>query len=173
MTEITLNFMSYNSTGINQAKIMWINDIMKTCQIDFFQLQEHFKATKSIDSFFKREFPTNDSFIIPGHREPFQDSGRPKGGLAQLSTKSLEMKKEKIAMKSWRLQAQVLHINSYKLIWINCYFPTDPQTVQYDGQELLTVLDELEHLLDNNTFDDCIIGGDLNFDSKRTTGFAS
>ena len=84
-----------------------------------------------------------------------------------------EMKKVKIATKSWRLQAQVLHINSYKLIWINCYFPTDPQTVQYDDQELLTVLDELENLLDNNTFDDCILGGDLNFDSKRTTGFAS
>ena len=38
---------------------------------------------------FKKEFPTNDSFVIPGHREPFRDAGKAKGGLAQLSSKVL------------------------------------------------------------------------------------
>ena len=32
-------------------------------------------------------------FIIPGHREPLQDSGQAKGGLAQLSCKKLVVKK--------------------------------------------------------------------------------
>ena len=57
--------------------------------------------------------------------------------------------------------------------WINCYFPTDPQTLQFDDQELLTVLEELENVLDNNIYDDCILGGDLNYDSSRNSGFAA
>ena len=92
--------MSYNSTGLDLVKTNWIRDIISTCNIDFFQLQEHFKTTKTLDSFFKKEFPTNDSFVIPGHREPFQDAGRAKGGLAQLSSKVLEIRKEIIKTKN-------------------------------------------------------------------------
>ena len=135
----TTNFMSYNSTGLDSVKCNWIRDLIKTCDIDCFQLQEHFKITKTLDSFFRREFPENESFVMPGYREPFQDAGRARGGLAQLCNKTLDIKKEKIPTKHWRLQAQILHFNSYKLIWLNCYFPTDPQTLQFDDEELLVV----------------------------------
>ena len=54
---------------------------------------------------------------------------------------------------------------------INCYFPTDPQTVQYDEVELIPVLTELENILDTNSFDDLVLGGDFNFDKRRVTGF--
>ena len=36
--------MSYNSTGFDRPKILWINELMNTFKIDCFQLQEHFKA---------------------------------------------------------------------------------------------------------------------------------
>ena len=129
--------------------------------------------TKSLETFFKKEFPKMDSFVRPAYREIFQESGRGKGGLAQLVSKTLNIKKEKIPTKHWRLQAQVLHISDYRLIWINCYFPTDLQTMHFDDQELVSVLDELENILDNNDFEDCIIGGDFNYDMKRNTGFAT
>ena len=103
--------MSYNSTGLDSVKADWIRNLIKTCRIDLFQLQEHFKATKSIDSYFRKEFPMCDSFPTPGYREPFQDSGRAKGGLAQLVDKKMNFKKEKISSQSWRIQAQVLHID--------------------------------------------------------------
>ena len=138
--------MSYNSTGLDNIKSSWIRDLMKTCKIDYFQLQEHFKTTKSLDTFFRREFSTHDSFVIPGYREPFQDAGRAKGGLAQLSCKQNDIKKERISTKNWRIQAQILHINDYKIIWINCYFPTDPKTLQFNDEELSTVLDEIEQI---------------------------
>ena len=77
-----LNFMSYNSTGLDLVKTNWIRDVIKTFNIDFFQLQEHFKTIKTLDSYFRKEFPGNDSIVVPGHREPFQESGRAKGGLA-------------------------------------------------------------------------------------------
>ena len=173
MASDLLSFMSYNSTGLDLVKTNWIRDIIETCDIDYFQLQEHFKTTKTLDSYFRREFPTHDSYPIPGHREPFQDSGRAKGGLLQLSSKVLETKKKRIQTKTWRLQAQVLHIKQYKLMWINCYFPTDPQTLQFNDDELEAVLKEVEDILDNNSFDDCIIGGDINFDSTRRSGFSN
>ena len=163
--------MSYNSTGLDPAKIDWIRNLSDTCKIDFLQLQEHFKTTKTLDSHFRKEFPRFDSFVTPAFREAFQDSGRAKGGLAQLVDKKRKIKKEKLTSNSWRIQAQLLHINSYKLIWLNCYFPTDPQTLQYDDSELISVLDEMEKILDNNEFDDCLIGGDLNFDNSRGSGF--
>ena len=77
-----LNFMSYNSTGLDNAKIVWINDLIKTFNIDFMQLQEHFKAYKSVDTIFKRAFPDYDNFTVPAYKEPGQQCGRAKGGLS-------------------------------------------------------------------------------------------
>ena len=173
MTSRPVNFMSYNSTGLDSEKSKWINDIIKTFNVSFFQLQEHFKIIKTIDRLFKKEFPSCDSYVIPGFREPFQEGGRAKGGLAQLCGGDLGVKKERIITKHWRIQAQILHFNGYKLMWINCYFPTDPQTLNFDDQELREVQDNIENILDNNLFDDCILGGDFNFDSRRVTGFTS
>ena len=110
--------------------------------------------------------------MIPAYREKYQENGRAKGGLAQLAGRRLDIKKERIQTKSWRLQAQILHIGNYRLIWINCYFPTDPQTANYDKAELYQILTEIENILDNNSFDDCILAGDLNYDTGRATGFA-
>ena len=167
----TLNFMSYNCTGIDRVKIDWIKDLIETCDIDFLQIQEHFKATKSVDSFFKREFDNSDSYVVPAFREPFQDSGRAKGGLAEISAKGLAVKKERIKTKHWRIQAQILHLENYRILWINTYLPTDPRTLQYNGDELNSVLTEIENILDSCDFHDCILGGDLNYYPRRTSGF--
>ena len=94
MVSSTLNFMSYNSTGLDTVKIDWIQDLIKTCDIDFFQVQEHFKATKSCGKYFNRQFSNSDSYVIPGYREPFQDNGRGKGGLAQLAAKHICKERE-------------------------------------------------------------------------------
>ena len=173
MTTRILNFMSYNSTGMDAVKADWIQNLIKTCDIDFLQIQEHFKATKTVDKYFNQKFPENDNFVIPAYREPFQEQGRAKGGLAQLAGKKLDIKKNRIKTRSWRLQAQILNIGDYRIIWFNCYFPTDPQTIQYDDTELFPLLNEVEEILEKNSFDDCIMGGDFNFDKRRHTGFVS
>ena len=173
MARSTLNFLSYNSTGLDTVKVNWINDLIKTCDVDYLQIQEHFKATKSVETLFKKQFSTCDSFVIPGYREPFQDSGRAKGGLAQLADKNLDIVKERIKTKHWRLQAQILHVGELRIVWFNCYFPTDPQTINYDDAELLAVLTEIENILDNNLFDECILGGAFNYDKRRVTGFVN
>ena len=124
----TVKFLSYNSTGMNPVKSQWIQDLMKTCKISFCGLQEHFKKIKTLNQYFKNEFREYESAVIPAHREEGRDTGRAQGGLAQLSLKSLGgVKKEKIVTGGWRVQAQILHFGSWKLLWVNVYFPTDPR----------------------------------------------
>ena len=126
MAKPTVKFMSYNSTGLNPAKIMWINDLMKTCDAQFFGLQEHFKKSQSLKKYFKTAFPKYESSIVPGHREDTRDTGRAQGGLAQLVSKELQVRRSVVMASSWRLQGQILHFGEYRLLWMNVYFPTDP-----------------------------------------------
>ena len=79
---------------MDTVKANWIQDLIETCDNDFLQIQEHFKAIKSVDKYFEKNFPSSDNFVIPAYREPFQDHGRAKGGLAQLTAKHLDIKKE-------------------------------------------------------------------------------
>ena len=58
-------------------------------------------------------------------------------------------------------------------MWINFYLPTDPQTIQYNDAELFIVLNEIENILDSSSFDDCVLGGDFNFDRRRVSGFVT
>ena len=57
MATPTVNFISYNSTGINSIKTSWIRDLCKVTNANFLGIQEHFKSSKSVDKFFKEQFP--------------------------------------------------------------------------------------------------------------------
>ena len=160
MTTPTVNFLSYNSTGLDTVKSAWINDLCKVTKTDYFGLQEHFK--KNIGSYFKEQFCNFNSYVLPAVRNQDQDSGRAKGGLAQLSSKKFQAKIVRISTKLFRVQAQVIHFPSTHLLWINCYFPTDPQTIQFDNVDLSEVLSEIESVMDTTEFDDVILAGDFN-----------
>ena len=130
------------------------------------------RKNRNIETHFKKMFPNSDSYIVPGVRSEGQDSGRAKGGLAQLSVKDLGVRKERVITSSWRLQAQILHCDGgQRILWFNVYFPTDPRVQNYDESELLPVLNEIEKILESCEYDDCCVGGDLNTDVRRDTGF--
>ena len=167
----TANFMSFNSTGMNSVKADWIRNLYRISNCDFISIQEHFKKNKTIDKFFKDKFPEHSSYVIPGFREKDQDSGRPKGGIAQLRDKSLDLKVDRISTKSFRIQAQVFHFSTTRILWLNTYFPTDPGGENFAEQELLDILGEIETIMDSNDFDDVVWNGDLNFDKSRNSGF--
>ena len=78
----TINILSYNSTGCDSDKVNFINDLVSTLQIHLFSIQEHFKATQSIESYFRKQFPNYYSFVKSAVRDN-ESAGRPKGGLAQ------------------------------------------------------------------------------------------
>ena len=171
MENRSLSFISYNSTGLDSLKINWINDLMESTNSACLQVQEHFKATKSVTQYFKKHFKMFDPFVTPAVRESSSHAGRPKGGLAQLIRNSINIKKENVVCKSWRIQAQILHIKEYKILWMNVYMPTDPQLQQIDKSEILETLNEIELILSTSVFNDVLLGGDWNYDHRRNTRF--
>ena len=75
--------------------------------------------------------------------------------------------------KSYRIQAQILNLGKRRLLWINSYLPTDPQTVvRYDDTELLEVLAEVESILSSVPHTDVVWAGDLNWEISRRSAFA-
>ena len=167
-----VSFLSYNSTGFNSIKAKWMRDLCSVSNVDFFSLQEHFKSSKNADQHFRDQFPDYFSYVLPAARAENQDRGRPSGGLAQFRKKSLNIKSELVKTSNMRVQAQIIVFPASRIMWINTYLPNDPQTQEFDDNELLSVLTEIENILDNHEFDDCIWQGDLNWDPRRLSGFS-
>ena len=110
--------------------------------------------------------------VVPGHREPGQDTGRARAGLGQLSKKNIAVKRTRISSKHYRVQAQLLHLPATSILWLNTYFPTDPQLVgDYDDSELQACLSEVELILESSTYGGVIWGSDINWDMSRNTKF--
>ena len=169
----TVTFMSYNSTGLSSAKCQWIQEICDKNDMDYISIQEHFKqSSKSLDKYFRNNLKDHYSYVIPAYRRPGQDSGRAKAGVAQLSRKTISVKKDRVVSRSFRIQAQVLNLPSSRLLWINTYLPTDPQRMNYDDSELMEVLCEVETILSTVTYTDVLWTGDMNWDMKRVTQFS-
>ena len=164
-----VTFMSFNPTGLDSsAKCRFSNNICKKFGVDFLTIQEHFKFTTN--QYFKKKFPDFNSYVIPAYRSPGQDTGRAKAGLAQLSRRGLQIKKERVITKGYRVQAQILNLPSSRVLWINTYLPTDPKLIgEYDDTDLREILAEVEGVLAGTIYDDVIWGLDLNWDISRNT----
>ena len=161
-----VNFLSYNSTGMNEIKAKWIKDLVNVTNASFIGVQEHFK-TVNLENSFDNLFPEHNHHIEPGVREAGQDNGRAKGGLLQLIQKSLDIKVTKIRCEHFRIQAQLLSFPNITLLWINAYFPTDNQTITDDSSDLVETCSAIEKLMDETNFTDVIIQGDFNWDNSR------
>ena len=59
-----VTFGSYNSTGMDIAKIKWIKDIIIEHEIYFFAIQEHFKNTKTTQKYFSDHFSYKRCFKL-------------------------------------------------------------------------------------------------------------
>ena len=169
-----VTFMSYNPTGLDSTvKCRFSNDICEEYDVDFLSIQEHFKFTATTDKYFKQKFPDFFSYVTAAYRSPGQDSGRAKAGLAQLTKKGVQVKKDRIVTAGYRVQAQILNLPSSRVLWLNTYLPPDPQNIgQYDDSVLREVLAEVEAILANSAYDDVVWGSDLNWDLARNTYFA-
>ena len=166
--------MSNNPTGLDSTlKCSFSNLVCEEYDVDFLSIQEHFKFSATTNQYFSKKFQDYYSYIIAAHRSPGQEHGRAKAGLAQLTRKGVQVKKERISSQSFRVQAQVLNLSTTRILWINTYLPTDPQLVgQYDDEALREVLEEVEGVLANSSYDNVVWGSDLNWDMTRNTHFS-
>ena len=170
----TTTFMSYNPTGLNSSvKCRFSNSVCSDYNVDFLAVQEHMKFISNTNQYFSKQFPDYFSYVIPGYRTPGQESGRAKAGLAQLVRKDIKVKKTRVPSRNYRIQAQVLHFPTTRVLWLNTYSPTDPQLVnEYDDHELQELFAEVEEILLGDNFDDVLWGSDLNWEPRRNTYFS-
>ena len=70
--------------------------------------------------------------------------------------------------ESFRIQSVTLEVGTYKLLVVNTYFPTDTKG-DFDENELLLLLSDIENVLDRNDFDHVVWTGDINADFRRKT----
>ena len=82
----------------------------------------------------------------------------------------MDIKTRSIYIDNFKIQAQVLEFPSGKLLWLNTYFPTDPQLLNFDDTELLETLRDIEKIMDDTDYDDVILAGDLNWYNRRNSG---
>ena len=56
------------------------------------------------------------------------------------------------------------------LLILNVYLPTDPGTIQFNGDELIETLEVIKNVIEINQPMQVFIAGDLNTDFSRNTG---
>ena len=127
----------------------------------YLAIQEHFQKHKTIDKYFKEQFPDYNSFVIPGFREAGQTRGWTIAGFALLSRSCIGIRKDHGMCNNSRIQAQILNFNSNRLLWINAYFPCDLHTVDFDDPEFVSVLTEKERIMDTAQYDVVLMSADL------------
>ena len=99
----TVTFMSYNFTGADSVKCQWVREVAEEHNVNYCALQEHFKTVKSTAQWFVKQFSRYHTYVIPTYRLPGVDSGRGRGGLAQLALRSLAVGRSRVVASSPRL----------------------------------------------------------------------
>ena len=108
MVSNIVTFMSQNMTGIDSVKTQYLREILNEFDVNYCTLQEHFKTTISTDQWFKKQFKDYHTYVTSAYRLPGVDTGRGRGGLAQLSLRNIAVSRSRIVTRSPRLQAQML-----------------------------------------------------------------
>ena len=79
----------------------------------FVSIQEHFKHKKTIDNVVRAKFDQFSPYVIPGYRPSSQDSGRPIAGMAQLSRKFLNVRKDRVTNQSYKFTDRQITVDKF------------------------------------------------------------
>ena len=162
---------SYNSRGFHDGNQSVCKDllVMAGNKIPIICNQENFllKASK-----YKIELCLPDCHIYfkPAEKEGL--SGRPVNGMFIAIPKYLKPNVTDISPSpTTRIQAILLKTDFRNSLILNTYFPTDPKTDSFDATELLTVLADIQTLINDHDFTELIWTVDINADFNRKTKF--
>ncbi len=169
----TLRISSYNTTGFGKAKQAKVQCICENS--DIMLIQEHWKLPSQLQSvktcvkgFMGTAVSAVDATarILPG---------RPYGGCAILWRKSLDSVIQPVdySFMCNRVCGITVKLNSLIVLILCVYFPTDPGTAEYDSSELDVLLSDIHSICDHVNPDGILIGGDINCDFSRNSGFVN
>ena len=166
-----LKLISHNSTGWNELKGNYLIDLANLLEANFISVQEHFHLRPNVYKI-ENSMPGFNSFIVPATKQTnVVSSGRPTGGLALFWRKSIQnLVKVKLHPTSSRVHA-VEFMSNYLII--NCYFPVDPKTANFDDFNLLSCLQDIQWYIDSHPNHTVVLAGDFNADLSRNTRFVN
>ena len=167
-------FLSYNSTGFNLQRAEFLTDLITILGRDrcLISLQEHFLMSRSLKKI-EESLPDNLCiYSVAAFKEFDIRRGRGKGGLSMIWPKRLDKYITRLPIKtSKRVQACMLNLPGCRILWLNTYFPTDPQTQNFDDTDLRETIAAIKAILDNNEHDEVLWQGDLNADFLRNSKY--
>ena len=79
----------------------------------------------------------------------------------------------KVQCSNHRLQATKFSFPGRPLLLINCYFPCDPRTENFNDFELLGLLADLQSLIRQDQNVEVLLAGDLNCHFQRQSRFSN
>ena len=160
---------SYNSRGFGDCKKDFVKSLvdMAGCHAIICN-QENF-ILKNNAYVVKQTLPDHEVFFKEALKSGLE--GRPKNGMFVAIPRNLKMDTIlDVSPRSPRIQSLVISLSKYRLLLLNTYFPTDPGS-DFDENDLLLMLSDIEGVIQNNEYDDVLWTGDLNADFGRRTKF--
>ena len=168
---------SYNSGGFGLDKQEFISHLQLFS--DIVCVQEHFvlnSGSRKYNNTEKIRSACGDNFnmfITPAVKDNnVLTRGRGKGGLITMWKKCLSKYVSQIKCENFRIQATQFTFPQSSLLLINLYLMNDPQH-DFNDQELLQTLAEINDIIRQNMHSSVLICGDLNCDFRRNTQFVN
>ena len=113
-------------------------------------------------------------FINPAVKENKQVTrGRAKGGLATIWDKGLTKYVSKIKCENFRLQGTKFSLPGGSLLVVNTYFPCDPRVNNFNDNEIVSLLSDIQNLIRDSESMNILVAGDLNCHFRRNTRFSN
>ena len=149
-------FLSYNSTGFNLQRAEFLTDLISILGQDkcLISLQEHFLMSRSLNKIAELLPEDLCVYSVAAFKEGEIRRGRGKGGLSMIWPKCIDKFITRLPLKSSkRVQACLINLPRSRILWLNSYFPTDPQTQNFDDTELREVIAAIKSVIENNDHD--------------------
>ena len=168
---------SYNSTGFSINTEQFVSQLLLYSQIVC--LQEHFLQNSGDRKYsntdkIRKAFKNKDMFINPAVKDNKQVTrGRAKGGLATIWDKGLTKYVSKIKCENFRLQGTKFSLPGGSLLVVNTYFPCDPRVNNFDDNEIVRLLSDINNLIRDSDSSNILVAGDLNSHFSRNTRFSN
>jgi len=159
--------ISYNSTGLADEKLCYIQSLVNNYSPQIICLQETWQLD---DTAYTKLNKLKDFICV--HKSSIRDNkllvGRPYGGLAVLWHKDIACHVSVINCTSKYIIPVALQCENKKYILINCYLPNDIYSQTYVSNDFLSAVDDIDmEIQRNDNFNGIIIAGDLNVDFRR------
>ncbi len=163
LATFTLKLCSYNSQGLAPDRQVYIDDLMKLC--DVLLIQEHWLYQDQVNCF--HNFVDNiHVHAVSGMDQSRIHTGRPYGGCAILWSRSIKGDVEPIQMNSNRVCGIRIRSHSGVIMLFNVYLPCDGSG---DISMYNETLDHIVSACNLHDSDMIIVGGDFNTALNRTT----